>query len=128
MTDMIYGSATASSGEPVLPRWWRTVDHWSLLAVAVLMLCGIVLGLAASPPLAARHGADAYFYVTRQGVFAAAAFGIILFLSAQSVATTRRLAVLGFMAALVALILLPLFGTDYGKGAVRWYSLGFMAV
>ena len=36
----------------------------------------------------------------------------------------RRLAVLGFLAALVALALLPVFGTDFGKGAVRWYSLG----
>ena len=27
--------------------------------------------------------------------------------------------------AFVALVLLPVFGTDFGKGAVRWYSLGF---
>jgi len=40
----------------------------------------------------------------------------------------RRLAVLGFLAALVALMLLPVFGTDYGKGAVRWYSLGFASI
>ena len=26
---------------------------------------------------------------------------------------------------LLALMLLPLFGTDFGKGAVRWFSLGF---
>jgi cell division protein FtsW len=37
----------------------------------------------------------------------------------------RRLAVLGFLAAFVAMLGLPFFGTDFGKGAVRWYSLGF---
>jgi cell division protein FtsW len=37
----------------------------------------------------------------------------------------RRLGVIGFIAAFVALAFLPFFGTDFGKGAVRWYSLGF---
>ena len=37
----------------------------------------------------------------------------------------RRLGVLGFAAAFVALALLPFFGTDFGKGAMRWFSLGF---
>ena len=40
----------------------------------------------------------------------------------------RRLAVLGFAVSFVALALLPAFGTDFGKGAVRWYSLGFASV
>jgi len=40
----------------------------------------------------------------------------------------RRLAVLGFLGAFVALALLPALGTDFGKGAVRWYSLGFASV
>jgi len=40
----------------------------------------------------------------------------------------RRLGVLGFLAAFAAIVALPFFGTDFGKGAVRWYSLGFAAV
>jgi cell division protein FtsW len=39
----------------------------------------------------------------------------------------RRLAVLGFVASFIALMGLPFFGTDFGKGALRWYSLGFFA-
>ena len=39
----------------------------------------------------------------------------------------RRLGVLGFLATFIALALLPFLGTDFGKGAVRWYSLGFAA-
>ena len=30
--------------------------------------------------------------------------------------------------AFVALALLPVFGTDFGKGAVRWYSLRVVSV
>jgi cell division protein FtsW len=40
----------------------------------------------------------------------------------------RRLSVLGFLAAFVALAMLPFFGTDFGKGAVRWYTLGFASL
>ena len=31
-------------------------------------------------------------------------------------------------AAFVATLLLPIFGTDFGKGATRWYSLGFASL
>ena len=40
----------------------------------------------------------------------------------------RRLSVIGFLAAFVSIALLPQFGTDFGKGAVRWYSLGFASI
>jgi cell division protein FtsW len=34
----------------------------------------------------------------------------------------------GFLVAFIALLLLPVLGTDFGKGAVRWYSLGFASL
>jgi cell division protein FtsW len=40
----------------------------------------------------------------------------------------RRLAVIGFLVSFVALALLPVFGTDFGKGAVRWYAFGFASL
>lgn len=48
--------------------------------------------------------------------------------SMMSPTLVRRLAVLGFAVTFVALIGLPFFGTDFGKGAVRWYSLGFASL
>ncbi|MFT6168902.1 MAG: cell division protein FtsW, partial [Celeribacter sp.] len=50
MTEMVYGSIPAREGEPVLPRWWRTIDKWTLSCVFMLFGIGILLGLAASPP------------------------------------------------------------------------------
>ena len=52
----------------------------------------------------------------------------MLMLSMCSVRSVRRLGVLGFIVAFAAVALLPLFGTDFGKGAVRWYSLGITAL
>jgi cell division protein FtsW len=128
VTEMVYGAAPQQSGEPVLPKWWRTVDKWSMTCVLILFGIGLLLGLAASPPLAARNGFDAFHYVERQAIFGSAALVAMLLTSMMSPVLVRRLAVLGFLAAFVGLALLPVLGTDFGKGAVRWYSLGFASL
>lgn len=128
MTEMVYGTAPIRAGEPVLPRWWRTVDKWTLSCILMLFGLGLLLGLAASPPLAAKNGLDAFHYVQRQAVFGGMGMVVMLVLSMMPPDLVRRLGVIGFFAAFVALMLLPLLGTDFGKGAVRWYSLGFASV
>ncbi|MEQ9693724.1 putative lipid II flippase FtsW [Shimia sp. SDUM112013] len=128
MTEMVYGSVPVRDGEPVLPKWWRTLDKWSMAAVLSLFGVGILLGLAASPPLAEKNGFPAFHYVQRQAVFGGMALVAMLITSMMSPQTVRRLAVLAFVAAFVALIGLPVLGTDFGKGATRWYSLGFASV
>lgn len=128
MTEMVYGSMPIRVSEPVLPRWWRTIDRWSLGAVLMLLGIGILLGLAASVPLAEQNNLDPYYYVTRQVVFGLVAVGAIFGLSMLPPAQVRRLGVLGFVLALVALALLPAFGTDLGKGAVRWLNFGFTTI
>lgn len=128
MTEMVYGAVPESRGEPILPKWWRTLDKWSMSCILLLFVIGLLLGLAASPPLAARNGFDPFHYVQRQAVFGGAALVAMLLTSMMSPILVRRLAVLGFVASFVALALLPFFGTDFGKGAMRWYSLGFASL
>ena len=65
MTEMVYGAIPTRDGEPVLPRWWRTIDKWSVCCVLILFGIGLLLGLAASPPLAERNGFSAFHYVER---------------------------------------------------------------
>lgn len=128
MTEMVFGAAPAEPGEPIIPQWWRTIDRWSLAAMAGLVLIGLVLGLAASPPLALRNGLEPFHYVWRQVFFAGIAFSALLVVSMMSPVRLRRLAVVGFILSFVAVALLPVFGTDFGKGAVRWYSLRVVSV
>ncbi len=125
MTEMVYGAVPERGGEPILPKWWRTLDKWSMSCVLILFVIGLLLGLAASVPLAERNGFQPFHYVQRQAVFGGAALVAMLLTSMMSTTMVRRLAVLGFLVAFVALALLPVLGTDFGKGAVRWYSLGF---
>lgn len=128
MTEMVYGAVPERGGEPVLPKWWRTLDKWSMSCVLILFGIGLLLGLAASPPLAERNGFEPFHYVQRQAFFGGLAILAMLLTSMMSPTLVRRLAVLGFLGSFVALALLPVFGTDFGKGAVRWYSLGFASV
>ncbi|MHC0054106.1 putative lipid II flippase FtsW [Actibacterium sp. D379-3] len=128
MTEMVYGTAPMRAGEPILPRWWRTIDKLTMSCILLLFGVGLLLGLAASPPLAARNGLDPFHYVERQAFFGALALGAMFLTSMMSPEMVRRLGVLGFFGAFVALALLPVLGTDFGKGAVRWYSLGFASV
>ncbi|MEM9349245.1 MAG: putative lipid II flippase FtsW [Pseudomonadota bacterium] len=128
MTEMVHGAIPVASSDPIIPRWWRTLDKWSVAFVFALFCIGMLLGLAASPPLASRNGFEAFHYVERQAVFGTLALVTMIIASMMSPNLIRRLAVLGFFVSFVALALLPFFGTDFGKGAVRWYSLGFAAL
>ena len=99
MTEMVYGSMPGRVVEPVLPRWWRSIDRWSLTAVFALFGIGILLGLAASVPLAQRNGLDAFYYVKRQAFFGGIGLIVMLGISMMPPAMVRRLGVLGFLAA-----------------------------
>jgi cell division protein FtsW len=128
MTEMAYGTIPKRDGEPVLPNWWRTIDRWTLAAVLGLFGIGLLLGLAASPPLAEKNGLAPFYYVVKQAQFGGIAVLVMIATTMMSPQLVRRLGVLGFAGAMAALMLLPVFGTDFGKGAMRWYSLGFASI
>jgi len=108
----------------VVGDWWQTVDRWALGALMVLFALGMIMGLAASPPLAQKNDLWTYHYVVRHAVFVAMAIGVIMTISMCSVATVRRLGAVLFGLWLLAPVALPWLGTAFGKGAVRWYSWG----
>jgi cell division protein FtsW len=128
MTEMVYGSNPVRVSEPVLPRWWRTIDKWTLTSVFVLFGVGLLLGLAASVPLASRNGLEPFYYVQRQAFFGGIALVVMIAISMMPPDMVRRLGVMGFAVSMVALMLLPVMGTDFGKGAVRWFSFGFASI
>ena len=129
MTEMVFGTTPVRAGDPILPRWWRTVDRWSLACVLGLFAIGLLLGLAASVPLAEKNGLPQFYYVTRQAVFGGMALVALVVVSTFSPRTVRRIGVLGFAAAFIVVLMLPFVGTDFGKGAVRWLRLpGGMSV
>ena len=128
MTEIVYGSVISEKREPIIVHWWHTVDRVSLAFVLGLFGIGVLLGLAASPPLAAKNGYMPLHYVNRQLVFGILAITVMFLFSMLSPKMLRRLGVIGFLLSFIALAFLPIFGTDFGKGSIRWYSLGFSSI
>lgn len=128
MTEMVFGTAPVRAGDPIFPRWWRTLDKWSLTCVLGLFAIGLLLGLAASVPLAEKNNLPRFYYVQRQAVFGAMGLVTMLVISMMSPRQIRRIGVLGFAVSFLMILALPVIGTDFGKGATRWLSLGFVSL
>ena len=50
----------------VLSDWWFTVDRLMFFGLLLLMGAGLVLSLAASPPIAAKYNLEPFYFVRRQ--------------------------------------------------------------
>jgi cell division protein FtsW len=110
----------ASRAQPTpLSEWWRTVDRLTLAALGGLMLGGIVLCLAASPPVAARLGLDPFHFVNRQVFFLVPAAAVLVATSFLAPRQIRQLALVIFVVSLILVAATPYFGAEI-KGAKRW--------
>ncbi len=128
MTDIIHGSSRAVPVDNPFFRWWQSVDQWTLAATFGLIVMGLLLSMAASVPLADSNDMPAFYYVHRQAIYGMISFSLIIFLSTTSLSVVRRFGIVGFFLVFIALTLLPTFGTDFGKGAVRWFSLNWLTI
>jgi cell division protein FtsW len=102
--------------------WWWTIDRFILVALGAIMLGGIVLSLAASPPVATRIGLDAFYFVHRHVLYLVPAIAVMLATSFLSPRQTRRLALVVFIVSF-ALVIATLFVGAEVKGARRWIVL-----
>ncbi len=107
--------------------WWWTVDRLMLGAIAVLMLAGIVLSLAASPPVATRIGLDAFYFANRHVMFLAPAAVVMIATSFLSPRSIRRIALIMFVICLVLTAMTLVFGAEV-KGARRWVVLAGVTI
>ena len=112
----------ARTDNSILGRWWWTVDKWMLVALLVLATMGVLLSMAASPPVAERIGLDPLHFVQRQAIYLPLAMVIMLGVSLMSPVGARRLAIMVFLGAIVLLILTLAVGIEI-KGARRWLNL-----
>src|SRR6266849_5291123 len=102
--------------------WWWTIGRYSLLALAAIILVGIVLSLAASPPVAARLGLDAFYFVHRHLLYLVPAIAAMLAISFLSPRQIRRLALVVFIVSFALVVATLFVGADV-KGARRWIVL-----
>ncbi|MGE0563675.1 MAG: putative lipid II flippase FtsW [Pseudolabrys sp.] len=103
-------------------EWWWTVDRFSLAAVGALLLAGIVLSLAASPPVAGRLGLEPFYFVNRHIFYVLAAIAMLLTVSMLTPRQIRRLSLAVLFVSIVMVAATPYFGPEI-KGARRWLIL-----
>lgn len=104
-----------------IAEWWWTIDRGLLAALVLLMMTGIVLSFAASPPVAERLGLGPWHFIIRQAIFAALALPVLVGTSFLPPRPARIAALAVLVASLVLLWLTLRFGVEV-KGAKRWIS------
>jgi cell division protein FtsW len=111
------------SDRGLLATWWFTVDRLLLSAVMLLMASGVLISMAASPPVASRLGLDSFHFFVNQLVYLLPALAILIATSLLDPRRVRRCALWTFFAALVLMAAALKFGPEI-KGAHRWIELG----
>jgi cell division protein FtsW len=103
-------------------EWWWTVDRLLLAAIVALMLGGIILSLAASPPVATRIGLDPFHFFNRHVLFLLPSFIVLIGVSFLSPRQIRRTALIVFAVSIVLIVATLLVGPEV-KGSRRWITL-----
>src|SRR5436190_15710806 len=105
-----------------LSEWWWTVDKPLLAAILALMLTGVILSLAASPPVATRIGLDPFHFFSRHVLFLLPAVIVLVGVSFLSPKQIRRTALIVFAVSIALIVATLLFGPEV-KGSRRWITV-----
>ncbi|MEZ0223222.1 MAG: FtsW/RodA/SpoVE family cell cycle protein, partial [Alphaproteobacteria bacterium] len=106
----------------ILGRWWWSVDRWTLSALGVLIMLGIVIVTAASPSVAERLGLAPFYFVYRHIAFLIPTVLAMIVISTMNRKMLWRIA----SATLIGAMALTLFAIFFGveiKGATRWVHI-----
>ncbi|WAJ26529.1 putative lipid II flippase FtsW [Antarcticirhabdus aurantiaca] len=107
----------------IVADWWWGVDRWFLAAFLTLLVGGLVLSFAASPPVADRIGVEPFHFVKRHAMFLVPSILVMLGASLLSPRGVRRVALVTLGAAIVLMMLTLFIGTEI-KGSRRWIDFG----
>ncbi len=105
-----------------LSDWWWTIDKPLVGAILALMLCGVILSLAASPPVAVRIGLDPFHFFNRHVMFLLPSFIVMIGVSFVSPRQIRRSALIIFAISIVLIVVTLAVGPEV-KGSRRWITL-----
>lgn len=108
-------------------EWWWTVDRVLLGAMVALMVAGIVLSFAASPPVAERLGLPLFHFVNRHIAFVPPSLALMIGVSFLEPRDIRRLALVVYAIGLPMMVAVLFIGPEI-KGAHRWLSIAGIAI
>ena len=126
-TNRTLAAALTRGDRSTIGRWFWTIDKTLLIIIFALVAAGIVAVAAASPAAARRLSGtalrvDDLYFLYRQLGWVALGLPLMLATSMLDMRLLKRLAVIGTLGCLVALLLVPFIGGG-ANGAARWIQL-----
>ncbi len=107
----------------LLSSWWWTLDRPMLGGLLAIMLVGVIMVLASSPPIARRLGYEETRFIAKHFTFLLPTLMVMVGCSLLSPRGVLRLAALLFAGFGTLLVLTPLLAPEI-KGAHRWLAVG----
>jgi cell division protein FtsW len=111
------------SDRGLFASWWFTVDRLLLSAVLLLMAAGVLISMAASPPVAERLGLESFHFFKNQLFYLGFAVVILIATSLLEPLQARRAAFMVFFGSLALMVAALFYGPEI-KGAHRWIDIG----
>ena len=119
--------ALARTDTSLVGQWWWTIDRWLLASIFTIAVVGMILTLAASPPVADRIGLDSFYFAKRQIIFLTVSVTLMIAVSFFEPRQVRLLAAILIIGAIGLMISTLVFGTEI-KGAKRWLHIGGLSI
>ena len=107
----------------ILSDWWFTVDRLRFFGLLLLMGAGLVLSLAASPPIAEKLDLESFYFVRRHAMMLLPAVAVMFAASTLTPKQIRRTSLVIFFIGIALMIGILFFGPEV-KGAKRWLQVG----
>jgi cell division protein FtsW len=111
----------------VLSDWWFTIDRLMFFALLLLMGTGVVLSLAASPPIAAKYHLEPFYFVRRHAALLIPAVAIMFAASTLTPKQIRRASLVIYLGGIALMVLTMMVGPEI-KGARRWLEIGLFSI
>jgi cell division protein FtsW len=111
------------SDRGLIANWWFTVDKALLSSVLLLMAAGVLISMAASPPVAERIGLNSFHFFKNQLFYLFPAIGVLMGASLLRPHQAKRISFIVFGMSLVLMALALFIGPEI-KGAHRWLNIG----
>lgn len=111
------------SDRGLLASWWFTVDRLLMAAVFLLMAAGVLISMAASPPVAERIGLDSFHFFKAQLLYLFPAVAALIGTSLLDPRMARRVCLVTLAMSLLLMVAALRFGPEV-KGAHRWIDIG----
>ena len=119
--------ALARTDTSLVGQWWWTIDRWLLASIFTIAMVGMILTLAASPPVADRIGLDSFHFAKRQIIFLTLSVALMIAVSFFEPRQVRWLAAILIIGAIGLMIGTLFFGAEI-KGAKRWLHIGGLSI